>query len=194
MSTLLDDPRLAARIRARDPEVLEAIVREYLPQVVRAARGAGLNADEAEDVAQSVFITFLEKADTFEGRSKVRTWIFGILFRKIMEMRRVLERDRQTDDIDSVVECRFDAEGSWQTPPRSADVDVYGREVRERTAECLEQAPPKQRMAFILREVEGLHTDEICKILEVSDTNLGVMLYRIRNRLRECLEAKGVWG
>ena len=47
-------------------------------------------------------------------------------------------------------------------------------------------------MAFILREVEGLDTDEICKILGVTRTNLGVLLYRVRNRLRECLETKGV--
>ena len=46
-------------------------------------------------------------------------------------------------------------------------------------------------MAFVLREIEGLATPEICKILEVTRTNLGVMLYRVRNRLRECLEAKG---
>ena len=45
-------------------------------------------------------------------------------------------------------------------------------------------------MAFVLREVEGLSSEEICKILEVSSTNLGVMLFRLRNRVRECLEAK----
>ena len=49
-------------------------------------------------------------------------------------------------------------------------------------------------MTFILREVEGFGTDEICNILEVTRTNLGVLLYRVRNRLRECLEAKGVKG
>lgn len=194
MSLAVDQSELTARIRQRDPETLEAVIHEYLPQVVRAARGAGLTKQEAEDVAQSTFITFLEKADTFEGRSHVRTWLFGILFHKIMEVRRLLERERQVDDIDEVMESRFDANGSWRTPPRSAETEVYGREVRERTAECLEAAPPKQRMAFVFREVEGLTTSEICKILEVTGTNLGVMLYRVRNRLRECLESKGVWG
>lgn len=194
MSLAVDQSELTARIRQRDPETLEAVIHEYLPQVVRAARGAGLTKQEAEDVAQSTFITFLEKADAFEGRSHVRTWLFGILFHKIMEVRRLLERERQVDDIDEVMESRFDANGSWRTPPRSAEAEVYGREVRERTAECLEAAPPKQRMAFVFREVEGLTTSEICKILEVTGFNLGVMLYRVRNRLRECLESKGVWG
>jgi RNA polymerase sigma-70 factor (ECF subfamily) len=47
-------------------------------------------------------------------------------------------------------------------------------------------------MAFVLREIEGMETADICRILEVSDTNVGVLLYRVRNRLRECLETKGV--
>jgi RNA polymerase sigma-70 factor (ECF subfamily) len=191
MTVAFDDPGLVGRIQAREPAALEAVVHEYLPQIVRAARGAGLKREEAEDIAHATFVTFLEKAGSFEGRSHVRTWIFGILFHKIMEVRRMIERERRTDDIDEVMESRFDPKGSWSRPP-SADVEVFGREIRERTAECLENVPPKQRLAFVLREVEGLETDEICKILEVTVTNLGVMLYRIRNRLRECLESKGV--
>ena len=57
---------------------------------------------------------------------------------------------------------------------------------------CMELLPDAQRFAFVLREVEELSTGEICKILGVTRTNLGVMLYRARNRLRECLESKGV--
>ncbi len=49
-------------------------------------------------------------------------------------------------------------------------------------------------MAFLLREVEELDTEEICNILEVTRTNLGVLLHRARTRLRECLEAKGIRG
>ncbi|HUP63238.1 MAG TPA: sigma-70 family RNA polymerase sigma factor [Thermoanaerobaculia bacterium] len=186
------DVAFLTSIRCRDPETLERLVREYLPQIVRAARAAGLAPHEADDAAQSTFITFLEKAETFEGRSHVRTWLFGILFRKVMEMRRAIGRDRETDEIDDVVESRFNANGSWIRPPQAADAELYARQVREGIDDCLETAPPKQRMAFVLREVEGMTTAEICKILEVTDTNFGVLLYRVRNRLRECLEAKGV--
>ncbi|MHB0969798.1 MAG: sigma-70 family RNA polymerase sigma factor [Thermoanaerobaculia bacterium] len=188
------DPAFLARVRSRDPDTMERIVRDYLPQVVRAARAAGLAPHEADDAAQTTFITFLEKADTFEGRSHVRTWLFGILFHKIMEMRRVRERDLQTDDIDDVMESRFNTNGSWSRPPRPADAELYARQVRQGISDCLDTASSKQRMAFVLREVEGLATDEICKILEISDTNFGVLLYRVRNRLRECLEAKGMKG
>ncbi|MBI3302262.1 MAG: hypothetical protein HYZ72_09350 [Deltaproteobacteria bacterium] len=60
--------------------------------------------------------------------------------------------------------------------------------------ECLDSVPLQQGVAFILREVEGFSTQEMCKILQVTRTNLGVLLYRVRNRLRECIEAKGLRG
>ena len=96
------------------------------------------------------------------------------------------------DDIDTLVNERFDRRGQWANPPRPLDDQIYGAEVREKIDECLEQAPLQQRMAFVLREVEDLATAEICKILDVTRTNLGVILYRARNRLRECLESKGI--
>ncbi len=190
----LDHPEFPTRVRAKDPEALQAVVHAYLGQILRAARGAGLDPQQAEDVTQATFATFLETAPRFEGRSHVRTWVFGILYRKIAEARRAHLRDQQVDDIDAVVDRRFDANGNWTHPPRRPDSDVYGAQVRERIEECLESAPLQQRMAFVLREVEDLSTVEICKILDVTRTNLGVLLYRARNRLRECLESKGIKG
>ncbi len=194
MSISFDSSDIPQRIRARDPEVLESAVREFLPQVVRAARGAGFSEAEAEDVAQATFLTFFEKAESFEGRSHVRTWLFGILYRKLLERRRAMKRDQQIDDIDDFMDRRFDQSGAWSTPPRPADVQLYNREVIVHMTDCLDGSPEKQRLAFTLREVEEMPTEEICKILDVTATNLGVILFRVRNRLRECLESKGVWS
>ena len=187
-----DPPGLAAAIRERDPEAIQAVVHAYLPQILRAAAGAGLGAQLAEDVAQSTFLTFLETAHRFEGRSRVRTWLFGILYRKIAEARRKTGREQATEDIDAVFEQKFDANGSWIQPPRPVDSEVYASEVRREIEGCLDTVPTKQRMAFVLREVEELGTEEICKILDVTRTNLGVLLHRVRMRLRECLETKGL--
>ncbi len=189
-SRLLSDPDLPARIRDRNREALAAVVDAYLNQIVRTARGAGLNHHQAEEVAQNTFTTFIETAPRFEGRSHVRTWIFGILYRKIQEARRGFAKDRQMDDIDEVFESRFDENRSWSRPPRGPADRLFAKEAHREIGECLEAVPDRQRMAFVLREVEGLATDEICKILEVSVTNIGVMLFRARNRLRECLESK----
>lgn len=186
----LQDPDLAARIRARDRATVAAVVDAYLDQVVRAARGAGLGPEQAEDVAQSTFATFIESAPRFEGRSHVRTWLFGILYNKIQEARRGLARERLNDDIDQVFESRFDPDGVWSRPPRGPADELFAREARREIAGCLEAAPERQRLAFLFREVEGLSTPEICKVLGITATNLGVMLHRVRNRLRDCLEAK----
>lgn len=190
----IDDPQLATRIRRADPEALELVVHTYLHQVLRAARGAGLDPQRAEEVTQDTFVTFIEKASQFEGRSHVRTWLFGILYKKIAEARRQLQRERQMDAIEDIVEQRFDTKGSWLRPPQPIEAKLYSSEVSVLLEGCLEAVPTRQRMAFVLREVEGFTTDEICKILSVTRTNLGVLMYRVRNRLRECLEAKGVKG
>ncbi len=187
-----DDAMHPERIRAGDPVALRAVVSRYLGQVLRAARGAGLTPEQAEDVTQATFTTFIENAPRFEGRSHVRTWLFGILYKKIAEKRRARDRDRKLDDIDQVFEARFDHAGGWARPPRPADADFEDQEIGGAISECLDAAPTQQRMAFVLREVEGLSTEEIRKILGVTVTNLGVILYRIRNRLRECLEGKGI--
>ena len=188
----IDDPQFVARIRAGDRKVLQIVVETYLGQILRAAYGAGLDPQRAEEVTQATFATFIEKAEQFEGRSHVRTWLFGILYKKIAKARRQLQRDVQMDDIEDVVEQRFNPDGSWVSPPQPPDLQLYGTEVRKLIEDCLEVVPTQQRMTFVLREVEDFGTEEICKILGVTRTNLGVLLYRVRNRLRECLGTKGV--
>ncbi len=190
----VDHPEFVVKIRARDPEAIQIVVHKYLRQILRTAHVAGLDPQHAEDVTQATFATFIERAEQFEGRSHVRTWLFGILYKKIAQARRELQREVQMDEIDEVVEQRFNPDGSWVRPPQPVDVQLYHTEVSKLIEDCLEVVPTQQRMAFILREVEGFGTDEICKILEVTRTNVGVLLYRVRNRLRECLEAKGVRG
>ncbi len=190
--TGFEGPEFTKRIRRRDPEALQAVTSAYLGQVLRAARGAGLAPQRAEDVTQSTFTTFIEAAPRFEGRSHVRTWLFGILYKKIAEARRDEQRGGQLDDIDEVVEQRFAPDGSWARPPQPANDRLYIAEIRAGIEDCLDSVPTKQRMAFILREVQELESEEVCKILDVTLTNLGVLLYRARNRLRECLEKKGV--
>ncbi len=167
-------------------------VHRYLPQILRAARASGLNTQHAEDVAQDTFVTFIESAHRFEGRSHVRTWLFGILYKKIAAARRGLQHDQSLRDIDEIFEQRFDITGSWMSPPRPSDSAVYDEEVRDGIEDCLDLVPEKQRMAFLLREVEGMKAIEISEVLAVTPGNLSVLLHRVRNRLRDCLVAKGI--
>ncbi len=183
-----------ARLRSRDQDTLQHLMQDYLPQVYRAARGAGLSVQNAEDASQSTFVIFIEKLSEFEGRSHIRTWLFGILYRKISEMRRSAQREEMAQDIEDVMEDRFKTNGFWAKPPRATDQKVFDQDVREHLDNCLDGVPDEQRLAFVMREVEELDSKEICEAMNVSRSNLGVLLYRGRNKLRECLEKRNITG
>ena len=183
-----------AAIRSGDPGTLEQVIRECLPALLRTAMAAGLPRDRAEDAVQSALLVFVQRAPDFDGRARVSTWIHGILVRKIWEERRGVRRDNEKQDIDRLVDSRFDADGRWGRPPTGPDEVLARGEVHRELTSCLEALPDRQRVAFTLREVEGFETEEVCNILEVTANNLGVLLFRARNGLRECLESKGFEG
>lgn len=178
-----------ASLRRRDPEALDAAVREHARALCRSARTLGFNESEAEDLVQDVFVTFLEKIDSFEGRSQLRTWLIGTLHHKALEHRRQQSADRKCDAIDDVLESRFETQGKWVKPPAELERLFESQRTGEIIRGCMEKLPPNQRATFALREIEGLETAEICKIPAVTVTNLGVLFYRARTRLRECLES-----
>ena len=179
------------RLRQRDPDALAQAVHDHARPLIRAARALGFAEQDAEDLVQDVFTTFLEKLENFEGRSQLRTWLFGILHRKALERRRASIKDDRMDSIDEVFESRFDGNGKWTRPPADLERLLLSKEIGEIIRGCMNGLPVNQREAFVLREIEGLDTGEICKILEVSVTNFGVLMHRARARLRECLEGKG---
>jgi RNA polymerase sigma-70 factor (ECF subfamily) len=190
--SIIESPLRTAGIRSRDPATLQEVVRENLPYLLRTARGAGLPPDRAEDTVQEVFVTFLARAEEFDGRARVRTWLYGILLKKMSRAFEQVCRVQETDEIDDVIESRFTEDGRWGRPPRGPDAGGDRERVQAWLAECLEDLPDRRRMAFVLREVEELPTEEVCKVLDVSPNNLGVLLFRARNGLRECLESKGL--
>jgi RNA polymerase sigma-70 factor (ECF subfamily) len=191
MPAVTFDSAFLERLKRRDPDALAEAVRDHARSLFRAARGFGFADPEAEDLVQDVFTTFLERLDGFEGRSQLRTWLFGILHRKVMERRRLSAMDQRTDPIDDVFESRFDAKGNWARPPADLERLMLSKELGNLIRICMDDLPSNQREAFVLREVEGLESVEICKILDVSVTNFGVLIHRARVRLRECLESKG---
>lgn len=190
----MEQPDVTAGIRRRDPSVLDAVLRDAVPRLLIAARAAGLAGDAAEDVAQAAALIFLERAEAFDGRARATTWLLGILANKIAEYRRADQRVEATDDIETVFESRFDSHGKWNRPPEGPLSALLRGEMRTQIDECLEGVPERQRQAFLLRVAEGVPTEDVCKILGVEANNLGVLLFRARTRMRECLETKGVHG
>jgi RNA polymerase sigma-70 factor (ECF subfamily) len=191
MTTL--DGAFLARLHQRDAEAIRVTVEQNARPLYRAARGIGCSHPEAEDLVQDVFATFLETLDHFEGRSAVRTWLFGILHRKKLERYRQAARDDQHDPIDEVFESCFDVRGNWIRPPLELDRLAASSEARDAIQACLDQLPGLQRHAFVLREIEERDAREVSNILGKTVTHVGVLFHRARMRLRQCLEAHG-WG
>ena len=162
--------------------------------MLRAARAGGLATDDAYDAVQDALLVFIQRAEDFDGRAPVLSWLLGILYRKVQERRRTIGREEREADRDEAFEERFDSHGMWVRPPRSPDEYAAGEQAMSWLAECLGRLSDRRRVAFELREVEQLATPEICKILEVSPNTLGVLLFRARNALRECMETKGIRG
>src|SRR5439155_21988818 len=132
------DARILARLRRRDPDALREIVDGHARALYRAARGMGFTTDEADDLAQDVFVTSIESLDRFEGRAQIGTWLFGILHHKAQERRRNRTRDDLNDSIDAVFEAQFDVRGNWIHPPAAPDRAVSAHEARDAIRECLE--------------------------------------------------------
>ena len=183
-----------ARLRRRDANTLRRVAEEMALPLYRAARGMGFGQPDAEDLVQDVFATFMTTLDRFEGRSRVSTWIFGILHRKAQERRRELTRDEAQDPIDEIFESQFDPSGGWTTPPMELERQIASSELGGAIHSCVEQLPLPLREVFVLREMQDLDTNEISNILGRTATHVGVQLHRARARLRSCLEAQGWKG
>lgn len=167
--------------------------------LLRVARLQLRDSALAEDVVQDTLVAALAAQSGFSGKSSVKTWLTGILKHKIVDAIRrkqkapvplsVLDDEGALDDFDAL----FKPSGSWDAPP--ADWGDPGaaldqREFFDVLELCLEQLPPQAGRVFVMREVMGLETDEICKELAITANNLWVILYRARVALRACLEKR----
>ena len=164
--------------------------------LLRVARLQLRNDELAEDTVQDTLVAALQAAAGFSGKSSVKTWLTGILKHKIVDAIRrktaapnfvTLDEECQIDDFDAL----FDATGHWENPPAdwgSPEGALERRQFFDIMDFCLEKLPPNTARVFMMREVMGLESGEICKELSITSTNLWVLMYRARMSLRECLQ------
>lgn len=190
MASHFNSEEFLNRLRTKDKAALESLVTFYTGQIYKACLGLGFDSVEADDVTQGVWMTFFDVVPHFEGRSKVRTFLFGILYNKASEFRKKRNRLDLQVDIEAVVDKHFDSNGHWISAPKDPEKFLAAVQMAKTISDCMELLPLAQKMAFQLKEVAEEGTEEICKILSVTNTHLGVLLFRARNQLRECIEKK----
>lgn len=151
------------------------------------------NRSSAEEAVQETFLSALAGLESFSGKSSIRSWLKGILRHKIADQFRALIRDRRwRSDGDQNIDDLYDARSHliapakpWPADPRSA---LERDEFWDIFYACTAKMSDSHSSVFLLREVDGLTSDEICKLLEISPTNYWVMLHRARISLRRCLD------
>lgn len=157
---------------------------------------------KAEEAVQETLLAALQARERFSGGSSVRTWLIGILKHKVMDMFRQASREVELDasedladtDADDTSE-QFAADGHWRNRP--ADWGTPD-ELLERSQflailqRCMDLLPDRLARLFWLREVMEEDTENICKELAITPTNLWTMLYRARMGLRQCLDRNWV--
>ncbi len=149
----------------------------------------------AEDLVQETFLAALKSRRNFERRAAAKTWLTAILKHKIVDCIRKRQRERIIDNeeaLDRNLEAFFNEDGNWKIHPSKWEnnpVKHYEqKEFIDVLFECLTGMPRRIAQIFMLREMEGLKTEEICQVMEISTTNCWTMLYRARTALRSCLE------
>ena len=168
--------------------------RDYL---MRFARLQLRNDAWAEDAVSETLLAALSKPQAFEARSQLKTWLVGILKHKIIDSLRQRQRevilDNGTDDeaSDPLEHMAFKADGHFAEKPAdwgNPERDMQSRQFFDVLEACTDKLPPVQGRLFLMREWLEMSSEEICKELAMTPTNLYVQLHRARLRLRDCLE------
>lgn len=150
----------------------------------------------AEELVQETFLAALKARQSFAGRASEKTWLIGILKHKIVDHLRKAAREQAQDPVLQTLEEdpdeRFNGKGFWRSDVKrwSNPDDALEQQQFWATLErCIQRLPGRLATLFILREVDGLDSDAICKEMALSSTNnLWTMLSRMRGRLRQCLD------
>jgi len=199
-----DDRRVIEALRRGDEHAFLALVNKHHAAMLRVASAYVSSRAVAEEVVQEAWLGILKGLASFEGRSSLRSWIFGILAncarsRGVREARTTpfsSFADPEEDEL-AVDPSRFLGSdhprwpGHWAAPPEQwADEKVLAKQTVRFIGEEIEKLPPAQRQVVTLRDVEGWNSAEICAALGISEGNERVLLHRARSRIRAALERR----
>lgn len=184
------DEAVLKSLRDRNPDFLADLFSKLNPYLLKMAGARRIFGEHAEEIVCQTWATFFENIESFEGRSEVKTFLGGILINKIREERRSQARTVPEEDPEVIMGHSFTPEGWWKRETPDPSQLLNRKQTGTAIEECLEGLSANQKEAFILKEVDGEESSSICNILDVSITNLGVLLFRAKEKLRQCLEGK----
>lgn len=169
------------------------LIEEHSDYLLSFAMSKIRDIDLAKDLVQDTFVSALTKLDTFEHRSKVRTWLTSILNRKIIDYWRKAET-RYSDPISQF----FDSESGgrhWIIDKNSPEINTIEQEITQAETilelrDCLGKLPEKWNGIISSKYLEEKESDEICNEFDITPSNLWVIIHRAKLLLRDCLQKK----
>jgi len=181
------ESNLIDRLRQGDSTAFREVVESSQGLVYNTALGIVQNPEDAEDVAQEVFIQLYESIHTFKGESKLSTWLYRITVSKAMDHLRKKKRKKRFAFIQSLFGAN---EELIHDPPDFVHpgVNLDNKEKAKELFKAIEQLPSKQKVAFTLNRIEGLSYQEISDIMKLSIASVESLLHRARKNLRKTLE------
>ena len=187
-SVALDDLELAAQAKQGDRSAFTELVNRYARNIFRLARHITKNDQDAEDVLQETFLKAYSRLEQFHGDSKFYTWLVRIgVNESLMKIRR--RKDGKFVALDQELDT---GEGTF-LKELPADVENpeehYGREeIREALASAIDGLADTYKTVFVLRDVDGLSTEETAQALELSVSAVKSRLLRARLQMRDKLK------
>lgn len=189
------DVQIVRALQNDEPGSFDQLIRQYHAQMRIVAAGIVGDA-QAEEVVQEAWIQVHRNIKKFEGRSALKTWIYSIVSNAARSRLRSEKRHRMpVSDLPGSAygDERYEADGHWRSPPPEWDIQspeglLEEQQLRQCIEKTLRSLPDTQKAVFSLRDLEQLPLSEICNMLEVSESNVRVLLHRARVKLMQVID------
>jgi RNA polymerase sigma-70 factor (ECF subfamily) len=185
-----EDRRLIARLQARDETAVHELADRYGSRIYQLALRQMKNREDAEEVTQDVLMKVYRKIGAFRGDSALSSWIYRITFNTSMSRLRTSRLARATEQYEQSRDGDDDRtprqQADWTNMP---DESLLRAQLRAAVVSAIQELPEIYRAPVVLRDIEGLSTEEASNRLHVKDQTLKSRLHRGRLMLRTRLQA-----
>jgi RNA polymerase sigma-70 factor (ECF subfamily) len=178
---------LLRKLRERDEKAFREVVETYQDKVYNLTYRMLGNREEAEDLAQEVFITVFKSIDTFRGDSKLSTWLYRVTANHCKNRIKYLARRHDRDRVDFNEQVDRTATGVMAGPRsvRRPDQQLEEMELERIMQTAIAELDESHRLLIVLRDIEELSYEEICQICDLPDGTVKSRLHRARMALRD---------
>ncbi|WP_452228623.1 MULTISPECIES: sigma-70 family RNA polymerase sigma factor [unclassified Lacinutrix] len=150
--------------------------------------------DLSKDLVQDTFFAGLKSMKNFKGEASERTWLISILKRKIIDYYRRINSNKGKAEVRMSYNSDTESEGDWLEErvadpfDKNAESVIENEELGEAIYSCLSKLPEKQATVFKMKTIEGIDTETICNELNITASNLWVIIHRARTAMASCME------